>query len=222
MDTIKTCNLDNDKKHVCFKDLKDYWRKDEYFENLNELERAQIKANLGFAPETQQVDVDLSKVSKNPVQNRVITQALENKADIKALAKVGITGQYKDIKNAPCELPNPEGILFNLGPDSQVYYDGTEGVVLNLKTKLSQFENDEEFATKEDIEDAISIKQIKVNGEIKAIGCDKSLNIHIPTNISELLNDSGYMREEVYRNKIEDLERRIIALENALRETSTP
>ena len=221
MDTIKTCNLDNDKKHVCFKDLKDFWRKDEYFDGLNELEKERIRQNLNL-PAERPVDADLSKISKNPVQNRIVTQALERKVDVNALSKVGITGQYKDLKEAPCELPNPEGILFNLGPDSQVYYDGTEGVVLNLKTKLSQFENDKEFATKKDIEDAISIKQIKVNGEIKAIGCDKSLNIHIPTNISELLNDSGYMREEVYRNKIEDLERRIIALENALRETPTP
>lgn len=219
MDTIKTCNLDNDKKHVCFKDLKDFWRKDEYFDGLNELEKERIRQNLNL-PAERPVDADLSKISKNPVQNRIVTQALERKVDVNALSKVGITGQYKDLKEAPCELPNPEGILFNLGPDSQVYYDGTEGVVLNLKTKLSQFENDKNFATKKDIEDAISIRGVKVNGVIQT-DCEKYVDIFIPTELGQLYDNIGIVLKEEYKNKIKDLERRISNLESKF-PTPTP
>ena len=220
MDTIKTCNLDNDKKHVCFKDLKDFWRKDEYFDGLNELEKERIRQNLNL-PAERPVDADLSKISKNPVQNRIVTQALERKVDVNALSKVGITGQYKDLKEAPCELPNPEGILFNLGPDSQVYYDGTEGVVLNLKTKLSQFENDKNFATKKDIEDAISIHGVKVNGELAQTSCEKYVDIFIPTEIGQLYDNIGIVLKKEYENKIKDLERRISNLESKF-PTPTP
>lgn len=38
----------NDYRHVCFKDLENYWRKDEYFENLSPGEIIKIKTNLGL------------------------------------------------------------------------------------------------------------------------------------------------------------------------------
>ena len=38
----------NDYRHVCFKDLDNYWRKDDYFDNLSDSAKTQIKKNLGL------------------------------------------------------------------------------------------------------------------------------------------------------------------------------
>ena len=37
-----------DYRHVCFKDLENYFKKDEYFGDLSDLEKQQIRENLGI------------------------------------------------------------------------------------------------------------------------------------------------------------------------------
>jgi len=49
--------------------------------------------------------------SRNPVENRAIFEALASKADVDKLARVAITGYYKDLKGVPCELPNPQSLI---------------------------------------------------------------------------------------------------------------
>ena len=47
------------------------------------------------------VDSTLSTTSENPVQNKVITTALNNKADSSSLAAVATSGSYNDLDNKP-------------------------------------------------------------------------------------------------------------------------
>lgn len=52
------------------------------------------------------VDSSLSLTSKNPVQNKIITEELNKKQNSSSLPRVAITGDYKDLKNIPHEF-NP-------------------------------------------------------------------------------------------------------------------
>ena len=196
MQTIKTCTLDNDKQHVCFKDLENYWKKDEYFEGLSQAEMAQIRQNLGL-PTDVTIDSSLDTKSKNPVQNRVITAQLNKKIDVDQLSKVGITGQYVDLRNKPCNLPNPCGLLIEglntLGEATQWYYDGNEQVRVNLNTKLSNFENDKCFIDKDALNTAITLSGIIVNGKVLRTDCDKYVTVDIPTKVSDLTQDINYL-----------------------------
>ena len=47
------------------------------------------------------VDSELSYESENPVQNKVITSALDSKADSSGLATVATSGSYNDLSNKP-------------------------------------------------------------------------------------------------------------------------
>lgn len=47
------------------------------------------------------VDNQMSNSSENPVQNKVITAALANKADSSSLATVATSGSYNDLSNKP-------------------------------------------------------------------------------------------------------------------------
>ena len=47
------------------------------------------------------VDDKLSTTSKNPVQNKVVTNALNQKADILDLAEVAFTGDYRSLHHNP-------------------------------------------------------------------------------------------------------------------------
>jgi len=51
------------------------------------------------------VDDVLSTTSENPVQNKVITGALNNKADSSSLATVATSGAYSDLSGTPSSLP---------------------------------------------------------------------------------------------------------------------
>ena len=65
----------------------------EYFEN--------------YINERLKVDDTLSDSSENPVQNKVITEALKDKVDADSLAEVAVTGSYNDLTDKP-EIPEPE------------------------------------------------------------------------------------------------------------------
>jgi hypothetical protein len=77
------------------------------------------------------VDSELSLESENPVQNKVVTAALNSKADASSLATVATTGDYNDLLNKP-----------NI-PAMQVQSDWTE----TDNTKKSYIKNKPELAT---------------------------------------------------------------------------
>ena len=58
------------------------------------------------------VDSALSTTSENPVQNKVITNALDNKADSSSLAAVATSGSYNDLSNKPT-IPTATSDLTN-------------------------------------------------------------------------------------------------------------
>lgn len=60
------------------------------------------EGNITIDPGTQvTVDSELSTSSENPVQNKVITGALNNKANSADLASVATSGSYNDLSNTP-------------------------------------------------------------------------------------------------------------------------
>jgi len=60
------------------------------------------EGNITIDPGTQiTVDSELSTSSENPVENRVITTALGNKANSADLASVATSGSYNDLSNTP-------------------------------------------------------------------------------------------------------------------------
>ena len=202
MQTIKTCTLDDSKRHVCFADLAQYWRKDEYLTGLNDIEKLQVKQNLGIVDNDLEVDRELSKASKNPVQNRVVAFALDKKADINTLSKIAITGQYQDLKNPPCTMPNPEGLIVDTHEGSW-FYDGTTRVQIAFPDKLSQFENDVEFVDKCYVQDAIEISGIRVNGVKLTPDFDKMVNIEFPTRLSDFTETENFV-------KVSDIDTRVV------------
>lgn len=67
-----------------------------------------IKGDKGDKGDKGTVDVDtaLSTTSTNPVQNKVITAALNTKADTSTLATVATSGSYNDLSNKPTAIAN--------------------------------------------------------------------------------------------------------------------
>ena len=98
MQTLKTCSLTDDYKHVCFKDLDCYVRKDDLLAGYSSLEQEKIRKNLGIVNQDIQIDRELNIYSENPLQNKVVYNALNQKVNIDSLADVAITGEYRDIK----------------------------------------------------------------------------------------------------------------------------
>jgi len=47
------------------------------------------------------IDDTLSSVSENPVQNKIINNALSNKVDLQSLSTVATSGSYNDLSNKP-------------------------------------------------------------------------------------------------------------------------
>lgn len=201
MDTIKTCTLDDSKRHVCFADLDQYWRKDEYLSGLNDIEKFQIKQNLGIVDNDLQVDSYIDKTSKFPVQNRAIAHALDKKADINALSRLAITGQYADLKNAPCNLPNPEGLIFNTNQGSW-FYDGTDRIEIEFPTKLSEFENDSLYIDRDFFFDNVKIDGIRVNGTEVQPDFTKVVDITIPSKVSDLIDAENYVTLDQMTNEV--------------------
>lgn len=68
--------------------------------------------NNGGGGGTIDVDGALSTTSTNPVQNRVITNALNEKVNANALAQVATTGDYGDLLNKP-DIPTKTSDLTN-------------------------------------------------------------------------------------------------------------
>ena len=200
MQSVKCCNLDEQYKSVCFKDLEDYQKKYDYMAGYSELEQEQIRKNLGIV-DPSCVDPYLSPTSKNPVENNVIFTALLGKIDIDKVSKVAFTGNYEDLGNKPMFLPNPKALIIkgknDTGLDDQWVYDGSYPTVVNLPTKVSQLENDKGFVKLNEVDEQIPVKTISVNHEIIVPDSKQNVNITIPT----LANMGGLIDNYLISNK---------------------
>lgn len=160
MKTLKSCSIDDQYKHVSFKDLEGYLAKDDYMSGYCEAEKELIRKNLGI--ETYQIDSRLSDLSANPVENQAITKALSRKADIDKLPKVAITGNFEDLCGKPKGIPNPEFLVID-GPNGTVGYNGSAPVKVEIPTHISELVNDVGYLTDETFVQQNYVKGIQVN-----------------------------------------------------------
>lgn len=75
------------------------------------------------------VDSALSTTSKNPVQNKVVTAAINSKVDSSSLATVATSGSYNDLSNKPTipTIPTQTSAFTNNGSDgTSVYVEADE------------------------------------------------------------------------------------------------
>ena len=202
MQTLKTCSLTDDYKHVCFKDLDCYVRKDDLLAGYSSLEQEKIRKNLGIINQDIQIDRELNIYSENPLQNKVVYNALNQKVNIDSLADVAITGEYRDIKHKPCELPNPEVLVVKSATKNYVY-DGKDPVAIELPTSIKDFPDYVDYVIDwQKVEDMVPIKTISVNGKIISPDNCKNVDITVPTKVSELQNDSDFATNALVDSKI--------------------
>ena len=183
METLKSCEIADQYKHVCFKDLENYIRKDQLASTLSglcQIELDKIKNILGI--NSVYVDKVLREYSPNAIANGTVTAALRHKADINALSKVAFTGKHDDLEGSPCTLPNPDCLLIESGAGLQ-HYDGSEPVKIvipvvpeNLTETLQELQVAIENINDECIN---KIEHILVNNVEVPIDC-KTVNITIP------------------------------------------
>lgn len=79
---------------------------EEVIKTIDLVDKQLIKKILKEGSIEINVDKKLSTTSRNPVQNKVITEELNKKQDISSLSEVAQTGDYNDLKNIPSEF-NP-------------------------------------------------------------------------------------------------------------------
>lgn len=160
MKTLKSCSIDDQYKHVSFKDLEGYLAKDDYLSGYCEAEKELVRQNLGI--ETYTIDSKLSDLSTNPVENQAVAKALRHKADIDKLPKVAITGDFDDLYRKPKGIPNPEFLVID-GPNGTVGYNGSAPVKVEIPTNLSELVNDVGYLTDESFIQQNYVKGIQVN-----------------------------------------------------------
>ena len=120
------------------------------------------------------VDSSLSDVSKNPVENKVVTAAINNKADISHTHSANEVGA------------DPIGSAESALASSKEYTDSEiAGLINGAPTTLD---------TLKEIADAMAENQTVVEALNTAIG-SKADKTDIPTKVSQLENDSGYLTE---------------------------
>ena len=120
------------------------------------------------------VDSSLSDVSKNPVENKVVTAAINNKADILHTHSANEVGA------------DPMGSADSALASSKEYTDSEiAGLINGAPTTLD---------TLKEIADAMAENQTVVEALNTAIG-SKADKTDIPTKVSQLENDSGYLSE---------------------------
>ena len=120
------------------------------------------------------VDSSLSDSSKNPVENKVVTAAINNKADISHTHSANEVGA------------DAEGSAASALASSKEYTDSEiAGLINGAPTTLD---------TLKEIADAMSENQTVVEALNTAIG-SKADKTDIPTKVSELENDSNFLTE---------------------------
>lgn len=128
---MNTCELNDDFKHVCFKDLENYVRKDSIAETLRKTPQQDIldiKHTLNV--QNIRVDSEIDQFSQNPVQNKAVYCALAEKPDIIDLSKVAYSGDYRHIRNTPTALPNPSALIIQYTDGTDVYTGNTPNIIL--------------------------------------------------------------------------------------------
>ena len=121
------------------------------------------------------VDSSLSDVSKNPVENKVVTAAINNKADISHTHSANEVGA------------DPMGSAASALASSKEYTDSEiAGLINGAPTTLD---------TLKEIADAMAENQTVVEALNTAIG-SKADKTDIPTKVSQLENDSGYLANQ--------------------------
>lgn len=120
------------------------------------------------------IDAILSETSENPVQNKVITKALKNKADI--------SHKHTAVEVGADSIGSAETAL----NDAKKYTDGKIADIINGAP--STLDTLSEIAT------AMDENKSVVDALDKAIGT-KANKADIPTKISELENDSNFLTE---------------------------
>ena len=121
------------------------------------------------------VDSSLSDSSKNPVENKVVTAAINNKADISHTHSANEVGA-DSIGSAESALASSKEYT-----DSEI-----AGLINGAPTTLD---------TLKEIADAMAANQTVVEALDAAIGT-KADKTDIPTKVSELENDSGYLSNQ--------------------------
>ena len=102
-----------------------------------------------LSADAQHIEVDdtLSTASENPVQNKVITTALNAKADASALSTVATTGAYNDLSGKPT-IGDATLTIQQNGTDVQTFTaNATSNKTANITvpTKTSDLDNDSNF-----------------------------------------------------------------------------
>ena len=120
------------------------------------------------------IDAILSETSENPVQNKVVTKALKNKADI--------SHKHTAVEVGADSIGSAETAL----NDAKKYTDGKIADIINGAP--STLDTLSEIAT------AMDENKSVVDALDKAIGT-KANKADIPTKISELENDSNFLTE---------------------------
>lgn len=114
--------------------------------DLNDLETTDKSSIVAAINEARQsgggggsvtVDSALSSTSQNPVQNRVITDALNEKADTEDLATVATSGSYNDLFDKPT-IPSISGLQTQNITDAGGYFttDTVEAALQQLGAEL--------------------------------------------------------------------------------------
>lgn len=184
MQRLQTCELPNDFRHVCFKDLQGYISVDNFLDALkgfSSIELNEIRRILGV-PENIYVDKNINMCSTNPVENRAVFDALSNKVDKNKIADVAITGCYRDLKGTPIHLPNPEGLVIQDQNGEYKVYDGSEAIKVTIPQQIKDFSDWKEFVVDyQAIERMIPIKNIALNGVIVPVNSDKVVSLNTIT-----------------------------------------
>jgi len=138
------------------------------------------------------VDSELNLNSINPVKNKVISEALNTKADKTAVEEVLETKADKTYVDYSFATVND---LLGTKVDKE---DG-KGLSTNDYTN----EEKEKLAKLDEKSNENIIEVIKQNGEVLEI-IDKSVNIVVPKDTSDLTNNAGYQTEADVTDKISE------------------
>lgn len=182
-----------------------------------DLQWADLATRIKAAGGAITVDSALSTTSENPVQNKVITTALNAKADSADLATVATTGDYDDLNNLPTIPTVNDAILTiqvnNSTVDTFSANSATAKTVnISVPTATSDLTNDSDFVESSDLATVATtgaysdlsgtptIDSTITSGGTNAVQggaiytalASKADSADIPTAVSELTNDSGY------------------------------
>ena len=148
-----------------------------------DLQWADLVSRVKAAGTAITVDSALSTTSENPVQNKVITNALNDKADSSSLATVATTGDYEDLINLPT-IPTATSDLTN----------DSDFVVSTSLATVATSGSYTDLSNKPTIDSSVTSGSTNAvsGGAVYTALASKADTSDIPTAVSELTNDSGY------------------------------